>query len=196
MGVGALAYPDAMKPRNPRVLALALVTSAFSLLASCDDGGTPSHPVVNGEQPELVGITAAHNTARANVSPAANPAIPPLTWSNTVASAAQGWANRCKWEHSSNGYGENIYASAGQSISGQSITDDWVSEESDYDYAANSCSGVCGHYTQVVWRNSVSIGCGVAHCTKNSPFGAGFPNWDFVVCDYDPPGNYNGQRPY
>lgn len=25
----------------------------------------------------------------------------------------------------------------------------WVNEKKDYDYASNSCSGVCGHYTQV-----------------------------------------------
>jgi hypothetical protein len=35
----------------------------------------------------------------------------------------------------------------------------WVNEKEDYTYSTNSCSGVCGHYTQVN-RFSVSGICG------------------------------------
>src|SRR5689334_598073 len=70
-----------------------------------NDGGSPTEP------PGLVGITAAHNQVRANVSPAASPPLVPLTWSSTVATAAQTWANGCSFAHSGNGYGENIFAS-------------------------------------------------------------------------------------
>jgi hypothetical protein len=35
----------------------------------------------------------------------------------------------------------------------------------------------------------------MAKCTKNSPF-SGFPEWQIWVCNYDPPGNFNGTRPY
>lgn len=41
---------------------------------------------------------------------------------------------------------------------------------------------------QVVWNTTLSVGCGISYCTKNSPFGAAFNNWTFVVCDYAPPG--------
>jgi hypothetical protein len=92
-------------------------------------------------------------------------------------------------------YGENLYAAAGKSAAPQEVVDSWVSEVADYDYAANSCSGVCGHYTQVVWRSSVRLGCGVAKCSKNSPF-SGFNDWQLWVCNYDPPGNFIGSRPY
>jgi hypothetical protein len=73
----------------------------------------------------------------------------------------------------------------------------WASEAADYDYASNSCAPgkVCGHYTQLVWRNSTLVGCAYARCTQNSPFD-GVPTWDFWVCDYSPPGNWIGQRPY
>jgi hypothetical protein len=54
---------------------------------------------------------------------------------------------------------------------------------------------VCGHYTQIVWKTTTRLGCGVALCDQNSPF-MGFPKWEFWVCNYAPPGNYNGQRPY
>lgn len=30
----------------------------------------------------------------------------------------------------------------------------------------------------------VQVGCGVAACTTNSPFGSGFPSWTLVVCQY------------
>ena len=63
------------------------------------------------------------------------------------------------------------------------------------DYATNTCSDVCGHYTQIVWRSTGFLGCGIENCTRNSPCGASFPNWSLVVCNYQPRGN-NGQRPY
>ena len=140
-------------------------------------------------------MTAAHNAARAAVMPAASPAIPPLVWSSTVAASAQAWADQCNFKHSGNPYGENIYAAAGQVATPQQVVDSWVGEAKNYDYAANSCTGTCGHYTQVVWRNSTKLGCGMTNCTKNSPF-TGFPNWQFWVCEYDPPGNFNGEKPY
>lgn len=92
-------------------------------------------------------------------------------------------------------YGENLYASAGSTPTGAGVSQDWVSEASSYDYATNSCSGVCGHYTQVVWRATSMLGCAVKTCSQNSPFG-GHPDWTIVVCEYDPPGNYVGQKPY
>ncbi len=59
------------------------------------------------------------------------------------------------------------------------------------------CSGgMCGHYTQIVWRSTQKLGCGIKVCTKNSPFGASFPTWTYVVCNYQPPGNIIGQKPY
>jgi hypothetical protein len=36
----------------------------------------------------------------------------------------------------------------------------------------------------------------VAACSTNSPFLPDFPDWTFVVCDYDPPGNFEGEKPY
>jgi uncharacterized protein YkwD len=150
-------------------------------------GGTGSEPAA------LAGITAAHNMARANVSPPAAMPIPPLTWSDTVAATAQAWANNCMFKHSGGQYGENIFATSG-TAKPSDVVDSWVSEKANYDYANNSCSGVCGHYTQVVWAASLHLGCGVANCTQNSPFGSG--NWQFWVCNYDPPGNFNGERPY
>jgi hypothetical protein len=160
------------------------------------DGGATSDLAgsVNPEaDPKLQGITELHNQARSGVLPQPATAVPPLTWDSTVAAAAQTWANGCKFQHSSNGYGENIYASTG-SATPSAIVSSWVSEKTNYTYSTNTCSGTCGHYTQVVWRASVHLGCAQKTCTTGSPFGT--PTWQFVVCDYDPPGNFNGQKPY
>ncbi len=143
------------------------------------------------------GMLEAHNEARAAVSPAPSSPMPALSWDSTVAATAQAHADACVFEHSSgSGYGENIYASSGQS-SPADVVGSWVSEKKDYDYASNSCSGTCGHYTQVVWAKSLRLGCGVADCTTNSPFpDFNGGKWQFWVCNYDPPGNFNGEKPY
>ena len=161
---------------------------------SVQDAGAAEVPV--GGDPEnglLKGITGFHNVVRAQVG------VGPLTWDPTVAATAQAYAARCVFEHSgAAGLGENLaaYAPPGGHTASSPV-DDWAGEKANYDYANNSCAAgkVCGHYTQVVWRNSLRLGCGVQSCSTNSPF-MGFPNWEIWVCNYAPPGNFGGQRPY
>jgi hypothetical protein len=136
------------------------------------------------------------------------PPAPPLarlTWSSAAAGIAQAWADGCTWAHNPDRgadgtpRGENIFASApaGRAeVTPAYVVADWGGEWTDYDYASNTCSGVCGHYTQLVWRSTARVGCAKASCSVNSPFGPSFPTWDFFVCDYEPPGNVSGQRPY
>ncbi len=95
--------------------------------------------------------------------------------------------------------GENIAASA--PANRWSLADAvaaWAGEAQDYDYATNGCAPgkQCGHYTQIVWRDTLRVGCAHRACDTNSPFGAQLPSWDFWVCDYEPPGNFVGRRPY
>jgi pathogenesis-related protein 1 len=141
-------------------------------------------------------ILSAHNTARAAVG------VPALTYSDTLANSAQAWANHlkntrnCNMQHSSGNVGENLYwASAwsngpAQQIAPQQAVDSWVKEKTDYDYSSNSCAPgkMCGHYTQVVWKNTQQVGCGMAVCDS--------PKNQVWVCQYSPPGNYIGQKPY
>jgi len=129
----------------------------------------------------------AHNSWRKKTS------VPPLTWSPQLATYAQEWATKLlqenKFEHRKNSsYGENLAAASGQQLSPNQVVTMWGEEVSDYNYAANSCKPgkMCGHYTQVVWRNTKQVGCGMAR-------GNGKEVW---VCNYNPPGNYRGQRPY
>ena len=64
----------------------------------------------------------------------------------------------------------------------------WMDEAADYDYASGDI-GTAGHYTQVVWRASVRIGCAIVDCPA-------LTYHNTVICDYAPGGNISGQRPY
>ncbi|KAE8008192.1 hypothetical protein FH972_004729 [Carpinus fangiana] len=128
----------------------------------------------------------AHNDARAAVG------VGPMTWDDKVAAYARDYANKrigdCNLVHSGGPYGENIaWGSAG--LSGTAAVKMWVDEKANYNYNSNSCAAgkVCGHYTQVVWRNSVRLGCAKVRCNSGGTF---------ITCNYDPPGNYVGQKPY
>jgi len=147
----------------------------------------------DAEPAAMNGMTAAHNEARANVDPAPAKPMPALSWSSEIAAVAQAYAEKCVWEHSSNQYGENLYATSGGDTP-QDVVNAWVSEVADYNYASDSCSNVCGHYTQVVWASTLRLGCGMAKCPDNAPWGNG--PWEMWVCNYDPPGNWSGQKPY
>ncbi|KAJ1287638.1 hypothetical protein BS78_02G026000 [Paspalum vaginatum] len=130
-----------------------------------------------------------HNAARADVG------VGPVSWDDTVAAYAQSYAAQrqgdCQLVHSGGPYGENLFwGSAGADWSASDAVGSWVSEKQFYDHATNSCAAgkVCGHYTQVVWRDSTAIGCARVVCDNNGGV--------FIICSYNPPGNVVGQSPY
>ncbi len=142
----------------------------------------------------------AHNVARAGARPLPKPALPPLTWSSEAARKAAAWAKACRFEHNPDrgDFGENLAAATPGTWTTAQVVKSWADEAADYDYRRNTCTKgkVCGHYTQVVWRKTAAVGCATVLCNKNSPFGAQFPTWQLWVCNYTPPGNWVGQRPY
>ncbi len=170
-------YPDQEAYVNPRN-------------SNCQVKGGPLNPAA---------VLAAHNRWRKAV------AAPPLKWSEHLAQTAQQWADYlsssggCLIQHSHSGYGENIFQAAAICWSdGRSeiqrktiaeIVDGWASEINDYDYATNSCveDCLCGHYTQIIWKQTTEVGCAISVCPSKKQI------W---VCHYSPPGNVEGQRPY
>lgn len=145
-------------------------------------------------------MVEAHNQARAQARPTPKPALPPLTWSDAAASKAAAYAKQCRFEHNPNrgDFGENLAAATPNTWTTAQVVKSWADEAADYDHARNTCKKgkVCGHYTQVVWRKTGAVGCATVMCNKNSPFGPDFPTWQLWVCNYAPPGNWVGQRPY
>jgi uncharacterized protein YkwD len=190
-----------------RVEALSLpwVVSALLLLGGAcggesagDTAGDAATTAADGGsegRDEIPGIVAAHNAVRDTVG------VPHLSWDGQLGNVAQAWADGCVFEHSSGSpYGENLFAStpAGNATA-QGVVDSWASEVDFYDYDTNSCAAneQCGHYTQIVWDSTERVGCGFAVCPEaSSPFGGGFGDWELWVCNYDPPGNWVGEKPY
>lgn len=174
--------------------------------ASTDDagnGGSDAYAPPTGETGRMVGMTEAHNRLRAMVP--ATPALPPLTWSVELAAVAQAYSEQlastgCGLSHSTTDYGENLYWQRGLTVTASDVVESWYEEVMCYqpgpfmrgDMCDMACTDAmnasgCGHYTQVIWRNTERVGCGVAVC----PNGA-----EIWTCNYDPPGNYLGQNPY
>jgi pathogenesis-related protein 1 len=93
------------------------------------------------------------------------------------------------------GFGDNLAWFGGAAGgSAQKAVSLWASEGACYNYGPittnDSCpcvqGGACGHYTQIVWRNTTEVGCGMATCADS----------EIWVCNFRPPGNYVGQTPY
>lgn len=130
----------------------------------------------------------AHNTARSAVG------VADISWDDTVQAYAEDYANQrisdCSLVHSGGPYGENLFWGSSTSYSGIDAVNSWVDEKQYYDYNTNTCASgqTCGHYTQVVWRDSTQIGCARVECDNNAGV--------FIICSYNPAGNVVGQWPY
>jgi pathogenesis-related protein 1 len=152
---------------------------------------------------DAVAIVAAHNKWRAEAGVTER-----LTYSPALAAAAQAWADNlkridhCHMRHSKpdGKYGENLYWASAlswsdgrkelQKVSPERVVDSWGSEKTDYDYANNRCKAgkMCGHYTQIAWRTTTTVGCAMAMCEDTQE--------QVWVCQYQPTGNWIGKKPY
>ena len=140
-----------------------------------------------------------HNKYRRMVQPTATN-MQEMIWDPELAKFAEEHSRKCQFLHSSGKstskfsfLGENLYITSQLGISNEKVgvpgIKAWYDEYVDYDYNSNSCNQgkVCGHYTQVVWANSYAVGCGITQCDNMG---------SILVCNYGPPGNYIGQKPY
>lgn len=150
--------------------------------------------------PGAAEAVSAHNDTRAAVGRTIAGPLPAMHWDRTIARQAQAYADRCDYKHSrAPGLGENIYAHVGDvsDVALSRAIDFWAAEVEFYEYESGRCSTrTCGHYTQMVWRSTTQLGCAVAVCDRNTPFGASTRPWTMVVCNYSPPGNVTGRKPY
>jgi pathogenesis-related protein 1 len=192
-------------------------SSALGGGAGGDPGSLPAEP---GETGIFVGMTAAHNVIRAelNLNPplpdltwSEDLAQFAQQWADNLANGAN-----CGtiFHRDQRMYGENI-AFRGSSrltteYAPEEAVESWAAEVECWEYGtilgnnapnanSESCdptciaaqhSSGCGHYTQLVWRNTREVGCGYAQC-KDGNF-----TDEIWVCNYSPPGNFIGQTPY
>lgn len=150
-------------------------------------------------------ILKIHNDERTTVG------SPVLKWSNSLAADAKSWADHLAslptkpttdpgWNQCCGGApdlvhgstGENLWAGGANYFSTADMVQSWVSEKKNWNGGTfpGGCASwkVCGHYTHMVWRTTSDVGCATAIGNQGK--------FEFLVCRYSPPGNYNGQNPY
>jgi len=140
------------------------------------------------ETGRMIGITEAHNEIRRTYG------VPDLVWDEELAEVSLEWAtflanDGCYLEHDwDSPLGENLYWSTFESTA-KDVVLSWASEVEFYDYESNSCEEgeMCGHYTQLIWSTTERVGCDIALCPDQS---------EIWMCNYDPIGNWSGERPY
>eukprot|EP00903_Cladosiphon_okamuranus_P010585 g10009.t1 len=137
----------------------------------------------------------------------------PLVYDATLEANAQVYAdvlaNSCGslvHDPALNGEGENLYSCTfigtpvdDSCLAGTGATQAWYDEVQFYvpgeTGTSNTPGEAIGHFTQVVWKSSTTLGCAATACefpyTGDVTFFQG-QNWqrNFVVCRYAPPGNY------
>lgn len=107
-----------------------------------------------------------------------------LSWNESLAEYAKDWSDGCEFEHSGGDPGENL--AAGYPNVTASV-EAWGNEREEYDfsegefayvinfhtcclpflslrYEADNCSSETGHFTQLVWRNTTTVGCARTEC--------------------------------
>jgi pathogenesis-related protein 1 len=129
-------------------------------------------------------FVSLHNEARVPVG------VGPVTWDNNM------WQPTCIATRRSARAIARSYTQAGPTVRTSSVAPpaadamgSWVSENQYYVHASNSCAWgqMCAHNTQVVWHASTAIGCASVGCDNGGTF---------IICSYNPPGNFFGQSPY
>ncbi|XP_047156173.1 pathogenesis-related protein 1A-like [Vigna umbellata] len=121
--------------------------------------------------------------------------LPLFAWDEKLASYAREYLMQryedCKLIHSNSNYGENIFWGKTRNWNPSEATFYWYEEKQWYDFKTLTCAPPpksCGHFTQVVWRDSDRIGCALQNC-HNPDLGM------LMACEYDPPGNYANENP-
>jgi uncharacterized protein YkwD len=191
------------------MMRLALLSSIF-LGAACGPQSPPAAPGGAGEatEPEAIEPEAIEPEAEPTTEPTTEPAgddmaqafvdahnrrrarhcADPLAWSDELAAVAQAWADElarqgCAFEHSRTKYGENLAGGTAGVLDAEATVEMWYREVDQYDFAKGGFSMETGHFTQVVWKSTTQVGCGVVTCG----------GMDIIVCNYAPAGNYERQ---
>ena len=149
----------------------------------------------NLDSQEIIQTLTAHNKYRVDLD------LNELVWSKNLENSSQKWADklisRNLFEHSNTENGENIFIIMGRDASPIEVVDEWAIEKEYFNYKTrkcikNCCDFVdccpheCGHYTQIIWRDTKEVGCAVSKLGSKQIW----------VCQYNPPGNYIGEKTY
>jgi len=136
-------------------------------------------------------LLSLHKEARAKLN-ASN--MKSISWSDSLASAAQSYSEKCKGMVHSHTGPENLAGSSTGDVS--RMFNNWMAEKSGFNSSGYrskfkdiSYNGEdIGHYSQIVWADNTEVGCGMTDC----------PNYSaryLLVCRYKT-GNVIGEEVY
>ncbi|XP_065064531.1 uncharacterized protein LOC135690796 [Rhopilema esculentum] len=142
----------------------------------------------------------AHNVARGQ-----HEDTPDLTWDADLATSAESYAQKLASDNQKSGgssylmdhspaagrdYGENIYIGNSGGLDERKIANAmyfWYREGIKYNYESIAPWTSTGHFTQVIWKSTTTVGCGKALYYKNLRIHT------IIVCQYKPKGNTSMQ---
>ena len=140
-------------------------------------------------------VLSEHNTYRATHH------SPAMTLDDSLESTAQAWAETLQSNRTffhgtyeqRNGAGENLFRILAQpgtmtpEALAERAVEAWYEEVADYNYSNPGFSVETGHFTQVVWKSSTNLGCGVA--VGSEQIAGRTADVFYVACHYAPDGN-------
>lgn len=156
----------------------------------------------------LTAALSQHNVKRAIHG---SPALTAASATDSLTTGSQDWAKHLAdigslvHSNSQGVYGENLSVSyttdsPSPTSVGTKAVDDWYSEINNYDFTKPKFDAATGHFTQVVWVGTTTLGCGYAigTATINAMYSDGtikptLFNAYYTVCRYSPAGNVEGQ---
>lgn len=192
--------PPSAAPHDPsmaRALRVLAKRSAWLLAMGTAGIGLTGSGEVRLKPPAAslkIAMLAAHNVARQQVG------LGPMVWSPALAADASIYAIQMarsqRFAHSGKvpgalPQGENLWMGTRGAYSFAEMAGSWVEERQHYDGGsisqalATGTFGNFGHYTQIIWRGTKSMGCAVASSATD----------DYLVCRYIPAGNVMGAGP-
>ena len=145
------------------------------------------------DKDEIALLLGEHNRVRAGAG------LSSLEWSEDLSDYAEEWANHlaatgCNLDHRPKSgkwkrkYGENLFMGVAENFGILHTVTTWEREKKNYSYGPVTEQNrfATENYTQLVWKDTERVGCAKAICSGNM----------VIVCNYDPPGNVPGEKPY
>jgi Cysteine-rich secretory protein family len=135
-----------------------------------------------------------HNLARHSAG------LPSLIWDEALAADAAAYARTLattrRFQHATRVagkpvQGENLWVGTRSAFAYRDMTGAWIEERQDFvrgifpDVSRTGSWHDVGHYTQMIWGGTRSVGCGLATNAEN----------EVLVCRYFPAGNVMGDSP-
>lgn len=136
-------------------------------------------------------VLDAHNSARAKFDSTSRP----LVWDERLAAYAASWnekmCNSKSWRHSQGSYGENLAIGLSPSKGVEKWFDEYKALKN-YVNDPEVYFNHAGHFTQVVWKNTTSLGCDIRSCPHPLDSQSLTANVPMLTCEYSPAGNVGG----